>query len=99
MELPKEFLDVVKVLEFGAEKYESNGWLEPNAHKMDHKSNHDSMFHHLASSFSGDRLDNESGLDHLLHLACRALMQYTREKRSVEAHKRANPHFGSFLKE
>lgn len=90
MEIPKEFLDVVKVLEFGAEKYEANGWLEPDAYKMDHKSNHDSMFHHLAESYVlmevpgiETRQDMESGLDHLLHLACRALMEYTRMKRGI----------------
>lgn len=91
--LPGEFLDVFKVLDFGAKKYTPNGWLEPDAYKMDHKSNHDSMFHHLAESLHQDfgglnsRKDLESKLDPLLHLACRALMQYTRMKRGIKNEK------------
>lgn len=79
-----EFYDVIKVLEMGAKKHGANNWLDPNGKKADHKSMHDSMFHHLAESFSGSRKDTESGLDPLLHLACRALMSYTRKKRGLE---------------
>jgi hypothetical protein len=84
VDIPKEFLDVIKVLEFGAGKYEAEGWLLPNAPKMDHKSNHDIMFHHLSESYSSPgSLDEESYLEHLLHLACRALMGYTRLEREI----------------
>ena len=86
-----EFFDMVKVLEMGAKKHGANNWLKPLGKKADHKAMHDSMFHHLAESFaqdgfSGERrnLDAESGLDPLLHLACRALMSYTRKKRGLE---------------
>lgn len=82
-DMPREFYDVAKVLQFGARKYSEDGWLHTDSYKMSHKENHDSMFHHLAMSFSGQRLDTESQLDHLLHLSCRALMQYTRIKRGI----------------
>lgn len=87
-----EFSHVFNVLIFGMTKYGGTGdnWLEPNAKKMDHKSNHDSMFHHLSESFVlrdiqgiENRGDPESKLDVLLHLACRALMMYTRMQRGI----------------
>lgn len=83
LELPKEFNDVIKVLEFGATKYAVNNWLKPNGKGAGHKENHDSMFHHLAESFAGRKVDKESGLHPLLHLACRALMAYTRTERGI----------------
>lgn len=79
----KEFFDVDRVLKMGAEKYKADGWLDPDGHGTSHKSMHDSMFHHLAQSYAGIRNDNESKLDHLLHVACRALMLYTRHKRLI----------------
>lgn len=81
IEVPQEFYDVIKVLIFGVDKgYAPNGWL--NGVQFDHKKNHDSMFHHLAESFNGQPYDKESGLDPKLHLACRALMEYTVQLRT-----------------
>jgi len=79
IELPKEFLDVVKVLEMGAKKYGANSWLK--GEHFDSKSNHESMFRHLSKSLCCKDKDSESDLDHLLHLACRALMEYTLRRR------------------
>lgn len=80
-----EFQDVFKVLEFGLSKYKGSpkAWLDPAAPRMSHKQNHDSMFHHLAESFTGHDSDPESGLHPLLHLACRALMEYTRIQKGI----------------
>ena len=78
---PVEFLDVVKVLNKSAEgKYPPRGWEDGTAPIVPSKNN-DSMFHHLAKITAGIELDDESGLDHHLHLACRALMAYTLRKR------------------
>jgi len=83
--IPDEFYDVGLVLNFGATKYEPRNWEEKNGIKADFKQQHDSMFHHLAESFAGwSRHDQESDLDPLLHLACRALMCYTRIKREID---------------
>ncbi len=79
MSLPKEFLDVQKVLEFGATKYGRDSWL--NGNHFNHRDNHASMSRHLAEAYTGKAEDEESGLDPLLHLACRALMSYTLKQR------------------
>lgn len=79
-----EMMDFVSVIEMGAIKHGNKNWLDPNGKKSSHKEMHDSMFHHLAESYSGKIRDNESGLHPLLHLACRALMCYTRHARGIQ---------------
>lgn len=79
-----EFLDFLDVLKMGADKHGNANWLNADGKKSSHKEMHDSMFHHLSNSFAGVRIDNDSGLDHLLHLASRALMMYTRLKRGIK---------------
>lgn len=97
--VPLEFFDVFEVVANGAKKYAMNGWLEPNGKSASEKKMHDSMFHHLAESWAKRpyRLescddashcwfypqDKESGLDPLLHNACRSLMVYTRRQRNI----------------
>lgn len=80
-----EMLEFTKVLQNSAnkKKYPADNWLQEDGINSDHKAMHDSMFHHLAKSFSNQRIDNDSGLDHLLHLAMRALMLYTRISRKI----------------
>lgn len=77
-----ELFEFTEVLEFGAKKYAEGNWLKVDGKKSSFKEMHDSMFHHLAQSFAGNRID-ESGLDHLLHLQCRAGMMYTLLKRKI----------------
>lgn len=79
--IPPEFKDTDLVLENGAIKYGANSWLKGN-HFDVHK-NHRSMSHHLLESYREMREDHESGLDPLLHLATRALMEYTLRKRGL----------------
>lgn len=81
MEYPEEFKDLFLILDFGATKYPVNGWL--NGIAFNHKKNHDSMFHHLAESYVGVTKDKESGHHPLLHLGCRAMMEYTLLKRGL----------------
>ena len=81
-EEPSEFYDVFDVIYFGAEKYEANGWLEKDNFNL--KDNHASMSRHLAEAYMGVDEDHESKLDPLLHLACRALMAYTRKRRGID---------------
>lgn len=78
-----ELLDLIKIIAVGAKKYTMNNWLLPNGKRCSEKDMHDSMFHHLAESFVGKREDVDSKLDPLLHLACRALMLYTRRQRGI----------------
>lgn len=78
-----EFFDVFKIISMGAGKYKLNNWLTPDGARTSEKEMHDSMFHHLAQSFSNGDADKESGEDHLLHLATRALMLYTRRQNGI----------------
>lgn len=86
LQVPKEMEDWKKVLEMGAKKYTPNNWLEKEGKNCDEKSMHASMFRHLAesSSMGSCALDKESNLDPLLHLACRALMLYTRRQKGIK---------------
>jgi hypothetical protein len=80
-----EMFDFFKIIAMGAKKYKMNNWLEEAGTKSSEKDMHASMFRHLAES-SADywpKADHESGLDPLLHLACRALMLYTRRQRGI----------------
>lgn len=81
--MEEEFYDFLQVLEMGAKKHGNKNWLEPDGKKSSHKDMHASMFRHLAESSCYGVTDDESGLHPLLHLASRALMAYTRWKRSI----------------
>lgn len=78
IDIPSPVLDFIKIFEAGALKYAANGWLDKSGAGTSHKEMHDSMFHHLAESFSGATVDEDSGEHPLLHLAIRAVMAYTR---------------------
>lgn len=78
-----EFYDVLEVLEMGAKKYGNKNWLKTDGEKSSHKDMHASMFRHLAESSVGHTKDQESGLHPLLHLACRAFMAYTLQRRNI----------------
>ena len=83
MQIPDEMQDFVLVLLEGARKYKANGWLDKDGQSIDNKSNHASMFRHLAESCTGREKDKDTELHPLLHLACRALMGYVRYKRGI----------------
>lgn len=79
--VPDEMMHFIKVLLHGNDKgYDADGWL--HGVKFDHDRNSNSMFHHLSESYVGQIADKESGLHPLLHLACRALMEYTVQMRA-----------------
>jgi hypothetical protein len=80
-----EFVNgVMDVVKMGADKYEPNGWLQPNGVGTSNREQHASLSRHLAHSYAGDTLDKESGLHHYQHLATRALMAYTRWSRMID---------------
>ena len=86
VDVPKEMFDFINVMTHSARsgKYPANNWLLPNGTNSDHRSMHASMFRHAAESSCNNRHDEQTGLDPLLHLACRALMMYTRIKRGLK---------------
>lgn len=78
---PPEFDDVILVLQQAAEsgKYGRNDWL--NGINFDSDRNYSSSMRHWREKREGVTKDKESGLHPLLHVACRALMEYTLDRR------------------
>lgn len=62
----KSFEGMVKVLEFGAKKYEAHNWKKG----LYTSEICESLLRHLFEHMSGNRIDNESGLPHIDHVAC-----------------------------
>ena len=73
---------VAKVLTFGAEKYAPNSWQTvPNAEER----YLDALMRHLEAYRGGERVDEESGLTHLSHLATNVAFLLHFEE--IEGHK------------
>lgn len=61
--------DMVKVLEFGAQKYSANNWKKGlNTDEIA-----ESMMRHLFAYLQGEDIDPESGLPHTGHIMCNAM--------------------------
>lgn len=69
--VPLEAVEAVaKVLGFGAQKYEPDGWKEvPDAVNRYNSA----LLRHLVEIQKGEEIDPESGLPHIDHVACNAL--------------------------
>ena len=75
----KSLEPLVKVLMFGAEKYEAHNWKKD----MDTSEILESLQRHLASLMDGDLNDEESKLHHIGHIMCNAMFyQYHYEKQN-----------------
>lgn len=72
--------DIVKVLEFGAQKYSSNNWRDGTGFKYTRVIN--SLFRHIFAFARGEDTDPESGLSHLAHAGCNIifLLYYVKNK-------------------
>ena len=67
--LPLDAIEqVVKIMTFGAKKYEDNNWkkVEPDRYIG-------AMLRHLCAHTKGEMLDQDSGFSHLAHLTCNAV--------------------------
>lgn len=77
-----EFIEGVgKVLTFGAEKYEENSWQ-----KVENAENryYAAAMRHLLAWRKGEKIDPESGLNHLDHVACNIMFLQHFEKEDDE---------------
>jgi len=73
---PYALQETVKVLTFGAQKYERNNWI----HVDDANRRYfDALQRHLWAWKMGENIDPESGLHHLAHAMCCLMFLYERD--------------------
>ena len=72
--------DMVKVLEFGANKYSDHNWKKglPTTQVCE------SLMRHLFAYLSGEDIDPESGLSHVGHIQCNAMFLSYMQKNKIE---------------
>lgn len=59
--------DVVRVLEFGAQKYARDNWKHVENAETRYTA---AAFRHMVARMNGEKTDPETGLDHLAHAMC-----------------------------
>jgi hypothetical protein len=64
---PHALKEMVRVLTFGAEKYEPDNWKKVPESKRRY---FDAMQRHIWAWKEGEQIDPESGIHHLAHAAC-----------------------------
>lgn len=67
---PKALEAISQVLTFGAKKYADHNWQKVPDGDLRYKA---ALMRHMLASASGSKLDEESGLSHLAHMACCSL--------------------------
>lgn len=81
--VPFEGLDeVVKVLMFGAQKYERENWRHVPEAQQRYAA---ASFRHLTAHLRGETTDHETGLSHLAHLGCCVLFLLALEQQGAKA--------------
>jgi hypothetical protein len=65
----KSMEPLVRVLMFGAEKYDDNNWMKG----LNKREILECMQRHLAALLDGENMDKESGLPHIGHIMCNAM--------------------------
>jgi hypothetical protein len=60
--------ETVKVLMHGAEKYAIDNWKKVSRERYEN-----ALMRHAVSYMSGEKIDPESGMNHLSHIMCNAL--------------------------
>lgn len=76
--------EVVRVIGFGAAKYGDRNWEQG----MDWSRMYGAMLRHSFAFWSGEDTDPESGLPHMAHAACCALMLLAYQSRAIGADNR-----------
>jgi hypothetical protein len=70
---PLALAETVKVLTFGAEKYEPDNWKQVPDSKRRY---FDALQRHLWAYKTGEQMDPESGIHHLAHAMCCLMFLY-----------------------
>ena len=65
----KSMVPMIRVLEFGAKKYEARNWQKG----LDLEEILESMQRHLGALMDGENIDPESGIEHMGHIQCNAM--------------------------
>jgi len=65
----ESIVPMIRVLEFGADKYEAENWKKG----LETKEILESMQRHLTSLMDGEEYDKESGISHMGHIQCNAM--------------------------
>lgn len=65
----ESMIPMIRVLEFGADKYAPENWKKG----LDLKEILESMQRHLAALMDGEEFDKESGVSHMGHIQCNAM--------------------------
>ena len=69
--------EIVKVLEFGAQKYTRDNWKHVENAEVRYTA---AAFRHLIAYNNGEKTDPETGLSHLAHASCCLLFLLALEK-------------------
>lgn len=65
--------EIVKVLEFGAQKYEVDNWKRVEGARGFDGRYANALLRHVIAYCSGEEIDPESGFSHLAHAGCNCL--------------------------
>lgn len=77
----ESLVPMIRVLEFGAEKYAPENWKKG----LDLKEILESMQRHLAAIMDGKEFDSESGISHMGHIQCNAMFyNYHKDKKEFD---------------
>jgi hypothetical protein len=60
--MPDAVQSVIRILEYGAKKYDDNNWKKVESHRYD-----DAALRHILAYLSGEELDKETSESHLSH--------------------------------
>ena len=77
---PGPVSDIVSVLSYGAEKYRPNGWQTVPGARRRYLA---ALLRHLFAHMAGEKVDPESGLTHLSHVACNVVFLLAFERGDV----------------
>lgn len=76
----KSLEPMIRVLEFGAQKYAPKNWMKP----MNTTEILESMQRHLAALMDGEEFDKESGLPHMGHIQCNAMFYNFHKEKEIK---------------